>query len=123
MRELALRSVLYRTGTRLASVGVITVIGLRQLLVAADIDPGPTVWAAAFGVAVIISGAIELAAVRRVRFALTPAGLQLEQGVLRRDARRIPLHRIQRVDIAQSLPLRLLDLATVRFRSAGGGGA
>jgi putative membrane protein len=123
MRELALRSVIYRTGTRLASVGVITVIGLRQLLVAADIDPGPTVWAAAVGVAVIISGAIELAAVRRVRFALTPAGLQLEQGVIRRDARRIPLHRIQRVDIAQSLPLRLLDLATVRFRSAGGGGA
>lgn len=123
METLAPRSVIYRTGTRLASVGVITVIGLRQLLVAADIDPGPIVWAAAIAMAVVISAAIEGAAVRRVRFALTPAGLQLEQGVLRREARRIPLHRIQRVDIAQSLPLRVLGLATVRFRSAGGGGA
>jgi putative membrane protein len=123
MGTLAPRSVIYRTGTRLASVGVITVIGLRQLLVAVGIDPGPAGWAAMIAVAIGVTATVELAAVRRVRFALTPAGLQLEQGVLRRDARRIPLHRIQRVDIAQSLPLRLLDLATVRFRSAGGGGA
>ena len=123
METLAPRSVIYRTGTRLASVGVITVIGLRQLLVAAEIDPGPVVWAATIAVAIVISASIETVAVRRVRFALTPAGLQLEQGILRRQARRIPLHRIQRVDIAQSLPLRILGLATVRFRSAGGGGA
>ena len=123
MRQLAPRSIIHRTGTRLASVGVITVLGLRQLLVAIGITPGILGWVGIVIAAVSVTAGVETVAVRRVRFELTAAGLQLQQGVLRRDARQIPLHRIQRVDIAQSLPLRVLDLSTVRFRSAGGGGA
>ena len=123
MRQLAPRSIVHRTGTRLASVGVITVLGLRQLLVAVGVTPGVLGWLGIGITAVAVTAVVETVSVRRVRFELTASGLQLQQGVLRRDARQIPLHRIQRVDIAQSLPLRVLGLATVRFRSAGGGGA
>jgi putative membrane protein len=47
--------------------------------------------------------------------------LAIRSGVFQRQAREIPLGRVQNVDVEQSLLQRLLGLAEVRFETAGGG--
>ena len=47
--------------------------------------------------------------------------LSIQSGVLRRQAREIPLGRVQNVDVQQSFLQRLFGLAVVRFETAGGG--
>jgi putative membrane protein len=56
------------------------------------------------------------------RWRVDGADLQIETGVIRRQSLRIPLERIQAVDIVAPLLGRLLGLAEVRVISAGRGG-
>ena len=49
--------------------------------------------------------------------------LQLDEGVLVRNQRRIPVERIQHVQIERQLRHQLFDLAAVRVETAGGSGA
>jgi putative membrane protein len=48
--------------------------------------------------------------------------LSITTGLLRRDARRLPVARIQAVDLVQPLAGRMLGLAELRIRLAGAGG-
>ncbi|MFP8891574.1 PH domain-containing protein [Natrialbaceae archaeon A-CW2] len=56
----------------------------------------------------------------RVGYTLTPETLRITAGILSRRTREIPRHRIQSVDIHQSLFLRPAGLATIRVETAGG---
>ena len=55
------------------------------------------------------------------RWAFDGAALRFETGLLRRDARQVPVARIQVVDIVQPLLARFLGLAEVKITLAGGG--
>jgi putative membrane protein len=48
--------------------------------------------------------------------------LRIETGLIRKDSRRLPLARIQAVDIVRPLLARLLGVSEVRIRLAGSGG-
>jgi len=76
------------------------------------------VWAALIGLGTI--GAIVSWAVTRWR--IEGADLRIESGFIRRQSVRIPLSRIQAVDIVAPLIARVLGLAEVRVVSAGRGG-
>ena len=49
--------------------------------------------------------------------------LHLDEGVLTRNQRRIPVERIQHVELERRLRHQVFDLAAVRVETAGGGGA
>ena len=55
------------------------------------------------------------------RWAFDGVALRFETGLLRRDARQVPVARIQAVDIVQPLLARFLGLAEVKVTLAGGG--
>lgn len=57
------------------------------------------------------------------RWRFDGATLQVETGVLKRDARQLPLARVQAVDIARPFFARIFGLAEVRVRLAGHGRA
>ena len=81
-------------------------------------------------ITLIILGAITLLLllVGLVRYAVTKwaldgATLRVETGLLRRDARQLPLARIQAVDVVRPFLARAFGLAEVRVRLAGSGRA
>jgi putative membrane protein len=55
------------------------------------------------------------------RWRINGSDLQIETGLIRRQSLRIPLERIQAVDVVAPLVARILGLAEVRVVSAGGG--
>jgi putative membrane protein len=58
---------------------------------------------------------------RAMRYRLTDTELQVDSGVLTRRQRRVPLARLQSVDVVQPFTARLLGLAELRLEVAGGG--
>ena len=58
---------------------------------------------------------------RRMRYRLTSTELQVESGVLTTRSRRVPLARLQSVDVVRPLVARLLGLAELRMEVVGGG--
>jgi putative membrane protein len=77
--------------------------------------------------AYLLLGAIPLAALygflswRFTRFTIAEGNLRLETGVLFRRSRRVPLERLQAVDIVRPLFARALGLAELRLEVVGGG--
>ncbi|WP_330630361.1 PH domain-containing protein [Halocatena halophila] len=61
-----------------------------------------------------------LAHYRLFRYDLTPDTFDVESGVINRQERDVPYHRIQNVDVHQSLSHRLFDMAVVSVETAGG---
>ena len=57
----------------------------------------------------------------RFEYELTEDTFDVSSGVFSRRSREIPYHRIQNVDVTQSVIQRLLGLATVNVETAGGG--
>jgi putative membrane protein len=77
---------------------------------------------------VVILGALTvltlLAAVTKylvTKWALDGATLRIETGLFRRDARQLPLARIQAVDVVKPFVARMFGLAELRMRLAGSG--
>jgi putative membrane protein len=58
---------------------------------------------------------------RRFRWELTPTALIIEQGLLNRQRRVIPLERIQSVDLVRRLSHRLFGVVGVQVEAIGGG--
>lgn len=58
---------------------------------------------------------------RAMRYRLTPTELQVESGVLTKRSRRVPLARLQSVDVVRPLFARFLGLAELRMEVVGGG--
>ena len=58
---------------------------------------------------------------RRMRYRLTATELQVESGILTTRSRRVPLARLQSVDVVRPLMARFLGLAELRMEVVGGG--
>jgi len=58
---------------------------------------------------------------RATRYRLDAGELQVDSGVLQRRSRRVPLARLQSVDVVRPLLARVLGLAELRLEVAGGG--
>ncbi|MBK5307880.1 MAG: PH domain-containing protein [Frankiaceae bacterium] len=57
----------------------------------------------------------------RTRYRLTATELQIDSGVLQRRSRRVPLARLQAVDVVRPVVARVLGLAELRLEVVGGG--
>ena len=71
----------------------------------------------------ILAAALVIGVVRWLvtKWALDGVTLRIETGLLRRDARQLPLVRIQAVDVVRPFLARVFGLAELRIRLAGGG--
>ncbi|MEO7853846.1 MAG: PH domain-containing protein, partial [Rubrivivax sp.] len=56
------------------------------------------------------------------RYRLTDTELQVESGVVTKRSRRVPLARLQAVDVVRPFYARILGLAELRLEVVGGGG-
>ena len=76
------------------------------------------------GVAVLLPLSVLLGWVswRAMRYRVTGTELQVESGVLTTRSRRVPLARVQSVDVVRPLLARVLGLAELRLEVVGGGG-
>lgn len=78
-------------------------------------------------VGLIVLGATALAVLfgyvawRTTRYRLTPTELQVDSGLLQRRSRRVPLARLQSVDVVRPVVARVLGLAELRLEVVGGG--
>ncbi|MXR42268.1 PH domain-containing protein [Halobaculum sp. WSA2] len=71
--------------------------------------------------AFVLGGGIALARWYRFEYETLPDRLVVRSGVVSRQDREIPLHRVQNVDVRRSLLQRALGLSTVTVETAGGG--
>ena len=98
-------------------VGVLVVVvqqGLAQSSVLASL--------VVLGLAVPVALVYGLVSWRVTRYRLEGDELQVDSGVLQRRQRRVPLRRLQSVDVVRPLLARVLGLAELRLEVAGGGG-
>ncbi|HVM28960.1 MAG TPA: PH domain-containing protein [Mycobacteriales bacterium] len=72
-------------------------------------------------VAVPLVAAFAYVTWRAMRYRLTDTELQVDSGVLTKRQRRVPLARLQSVDVVRPLFARILGLAELRLEVAGGG--
>ena len=103
-------------GGRLVVV-VLAVLGQQGLRAA-----GPELLAVLLGVGVPLAVLGGWLSWRAMRYRLTPTELQVESGVLTTRSRRVPLARLQSVDVVRPLLARFLGLAELRMEVVGGGG-
>lgn len=103
--------------------------GGRFLLVALAIvgqqglrDASLEVFLAVVGVGVPAAITIGWLLWRAMRYRLTDTELQVDSGVLTRRSRRVPLARLQSVDVVRPLFARFLGLAELRLEVVGGSG-
>jgi putative membrane protein len=72
-------------------------------------------------VSALVGAAFAYVAWRAMRYRVTATELQVESGVLTRRSRRVPLARLQAVDVVRPLFARVAGLAELRLEVAGGG--
>ena len=82
---------------------------------------GPEAVALVLVVLVPLAVAFGWLAWRAMRYRLTDTELQVESGVLTTRSRRVPLARLQSVDVVRPLFARFLGLAELRMEVVGGG--
>ena len=76
-------------------------------------------WAGLLGLSLVL-GAVAWAV---TRWRLEPEALCIDTGLLRRNSRRLPVNRIQAVDMVEPFLGRIIGLAEVRVRLAGASGS
>lgn len=75
----------------------------------------------AVAIAVPVFGVFGLLSWRATRYRVDGGELLVDSGVLQRRSRRVPLSRLQSVDVVRPLVARVLGLAELRLEVAGGG--
>jgi putative membrane protein len=71
--------------------------------------------------ATLLGTALGFVSWRQTRYRLTDTELQIDSGVLQRRSRRVPLARLQTVDVVRPVVARILGLAELRLEVVGGG--
>ena len=95
---------------------------LGQRTVSQSSAPGRTA-AVLLGVGVPVVVLFGYIAWRAMRYRLTDTELQVESGVVTRRSRRVPLARLQAVDVDRPFYARVLGLAELRLEVVGGSGS
>lgn len=70
----------------------------------------------------LLSSGFGLLSWRRFTYRVEAGELRIEQGIINRKRRYIPLERVQTVDLSQGILQRLFTIVSVRVETAGGGG-
>src|SRR3954464_1046841 len=70
--------------------------------------------------ACVLAAPLGFVAWRKTHYRLTSTELQVESGVLQRRSRRVPLARLQAVDVVRPVVARVLGLAELRLEVVGG---
>ena len=83
-------------------------------------DPG-TALLVLLGVGLTVGVLVGGLAWRAMRYRVTATELQVESGVLTKRSRRVPLARVQAVDVVRPFYARVLGLAELRLEVVGGG--
>ncbi len=96
-------------------VVLLTVLGTQGLRAAS-----PLVLLGLLGAGAVVAGLVGVVAWRTTRFRVTGGELQVDSGLVVRQARRVPLARVQSVDVVRPLVGRLLGLAELRLEVVGG---
>lgn len=86
-------------------------------------DSSPEAIALLLGIGVPLAGLVGYVSWRAMRYRLTPTELQVESGVLTKRSRRVPLARVQAVDVVRPFYARVLGLAELRLEVVGAGDA
>jgi putative membrane protein len=102
----------------IVAVGV--VVAAQQI---STIFQKPLLALAVFGVGVVIAGIYGYVSYRWTGFKVTTEQIELKTGVLFRQHRRIPVDRIEAIDIARPLTARVLGLVELRTEVVSGGGS
>lgn len=103
-------------GGRFALV-VLAVVGQQGLR-----EFSPTALLAVLGVGVPMAMLLGWLSWRAMRYRVTDTELQIDSGVLTKRNRRVPLARVQSVDVVRPLFARFLGLAELRLEVVGGSG-
>lgn len=85
-------------------------------------EASPEAVAAVLVVGVVLGVLFGWVAWRAMRYRVTPTELQVDSGVLTRRSRRVPLARLQAVDVVRPFYARVLGLAELRLEVVGGSG-
>lgn len=95
------------------------IIGQQQLRRDSGLSPA----GAGLGALAVATAAVALGYLswRRRAYRLTATELQVDSGVLSRTSRRVPLARLQAVEVVRPLVARVLGLAELRLEVVGGG--
>lgn len=112
-----------RTSPAGALLGVFAVDQLRPLLPVVIVAASSGRFLVVLGVAVVLGLAFNVATWWRRTWWLVDDVLHLDEGILVRSQRRIPVERIQHVELEQRLRHQLFDLSIVRVETAAGSGA
>ena len=79
--------------------------------------------AAIFGIGVPAGALVGYLSWRAMRYRVTPTELQVESGIVTKRSRRVPLARVQAVDVVRPFYARVLGLAELRLEVVGAGEA
>jgi putative membrane protein len=113
-RRLSPLSPLLRGGKVLAGLGALLVQqGTRQ--------PSARVLLGVLAGGTLLAVLLGVASWRTTRYRLTATELQVDSGILRRRNRRVPLARLQSVDVVRPLAGRVLGVAQLSLEVVGGG--
>jgi putative membrane protein len=86
-------------------------------------DSSPETLLVVLGIGLPVSVLLGYVAWRAMRYRVTATELQIESGVLTRRSRRVPLARVQAIDVVTPLYARVLGLAELRLEVVGSGDA
>ncbi|HEY1830965.1 MAG TPA: PH domain-containing protein [Acidimicrobiales bacterium] len=104
-----------RVGRLAPAIVVVLVLGAEDK---AESRSGEIIYLIVFGIVSVVLGIIHWIV---TRYMIEGDTLRIETGLLRRDSKRLPLTRIQAIDVVTPFTARLFGLAELRIRLAGSG--
>ncbi len=102
-----------------AAIGVWSTTQAGALILIFVINPASVLFALPFLALVAVASVVRWS---RFRWRLADGALVIEQGLIRRERRVIPLERIQSVDLVRRVTHRLFGVVAVQVEAIGGGG-
>lgn len=103
------------------SVGTILAIGVFSTLETASLSPGYALaMLAMFSLGSLLVALWFYLVWKNFSFEITEDTFDIKSGVIRKQRREIPLHRIQNVDVSRSIFQRILGIAKINLETAGG---
>lgn len=106
--------------TRIGRLAPVIALSFVLTFAHANGQEGPLYYPIGITVVSVVSGFVHWVV---TRWKIESDTLRIETGLLRRDSKRLPLARIQAVDVVRPLLARVLGVSELRIRLAGSGGS